>query len=58
LHFARDLSRTNSVTCAYARDITFKNVRLAAQNNPFVEDHSQAIRRMNWIEVPLVPTTQ
>ncbi len=53
-----DLSGTNGVTCAYAKDITFKNVRIAVQNNPFVEDHSQDIRRIGWIEVPFIPTTQ
>ncbi len=53
-----DLSGTNGVTCSYARDITFKNVRIAAQNNPFVEDHSQNIRRIDWTEVPFIPTTQ
>jgi polygalacturonase len=47
-----DLSGTNGVTCAYAKDITFNNVRIAAQNNPFVEDHSQNIRRIGWTEVP------
>jgi len=41
-----------------SRDITFKNVRIAAQNNPFVEDHSQNIRRISWTEVPFIPTTQ
>ena len=47
-----DLAGTNGVTCAYARDIAFKNVRLAAQHNPFVDDHSQNIRRLDWSEVP------
>jgi polygalacturonase len=53
-----DLSGTNGVTCSYAKDITFKNVRIAVQNSPFMEDHSQDIRRTGWTEVPFVPTTQ
>ena len=53
-----DLSGTNGVTCSYAKDITFKNVRIAVQNSPFMEDHSQNIRRLGWTEVPFVPTTQ
>jgi hypothetical protein len=28
------------------------------QNSPFMEDHSQDIRRTGWTEVPFVPTTQ
>ena len=53
-----DLSGTNGVTCAYARGITFKNVRIAAEKDPFVEDHSENIRRLDWNEVPIVPTAQ
>ena len=53
-----DLSGTNGVTCSYARDITFKKVRIAAQHSPFVEDHSQNIRRIGWDEVPFVPAAQ
>ena len=45
-------SNTNSVICSYARDITFKNVRIAVQNSPFAEDHSQDIRRLGWTKVP------
>jgi len=47
-----DLSGTNGVTCAYAKNITFKNVKLTAQTNPFTEDHSENIRRLNWTELP------
>ena len=47
-----DLSGTNGVTCAYAKNITFKNVRLTAQTQPFVEDHSENIRRLNWTQLP------
>jgi polygalacturonase len=53
-----DLSGTNGVTCSYARDITFKNIRITVQNNPFVEDHSQNIRRLGWNEVPFAPAAQ
>ena len=52
-----DLSGTNGVTCSYAKEITFKNVRIAAEKNPFVEDHSINIQRIGWTETPLVPTT-
>jgi polygalacturonase len=47
-----DLSGTNGVTCAYAKNITFKNVKIAAQTNPYVEDHAENIRRLNWTELP------
>jgi polygalacturonase len=47
-----DLSGTNGVTCTYAKNITFKNVKLTAQTNLFVEDHSENIRRLNWRELP------
>jgi polygalacturonase len=47
-----DLSGTNGVTCAYAKNITFTDVRIAAQNNPFVEDHTENIQRKGWDEFP------
>ncbi len=47
-----DLSGTNGVTCSYAKNITFKNVRLAAQTNSFTQDHCENIRRLNWRELP------
>ncbi len=50
-----DLSGTNGVTCAYARDVTFRNVRIAAEKNLFVEDHSENVRRSHWKEITLVP---
>jgi polygalacturonase len=53
-----NLSGTNGVTCAYARDITFKNVRVAAEKDPFVEEHSENIRRLDWNEVPAVRAAQ
>lgn len=53
-----DLSGTNGVTCSYAKDITFRNVRIAAEENPFTEDRSQNIRRIGWKEVTLPPSTQ
>jgi len=52
-----NLSGTNGVTCSYARDITFKNVRIAVEKSPFMENHSENIRRLDWNEVPLVPAT-
>jgi polygalacturonase len=51
-----DLAGINGVTCSYAKDITFKNVRIAAQNQPYEEDHSENVRRIGWTEVPFVPT--
>ncbi|MGD1020216.1 MAG: glycoside hydrolase family 28 protein [Verrucomicrobiia bacterium] len=53
-----DLSGTNGVTCSYAKDITFRNVRIAAENSPFTEDHSQNIRRIGWNEVTVLPGIQ
>jgi hypothetical protein len=53
-----DLSGTNGVTCSYAKDITFRNVRIAAEKNPYTEDHSQNVRRMGWSEVTMLPGTQ
>jgi polygalacturonase len=53
-----DLSGTNGVTCSYARDITFKNVRLAVGQNPFVENHSENIRRSHWKESTLAAATR
>jgi polygalacturonase len=46
-----DLSGTNGVTCTYAKNITFKNVKLAAQTNSFTEDHSENIQRIGWTEL-------
>jgi polygalacturonase len=48
-----DLAGTNGVTCSYAKDITFKNVRIAAEKNPYVEDHSENIQRIGWSEASL-----
>lgn len=53
-----DLSGANGVTCSYAKDITFRNVRIAVQNKSFTEDHSQNIRRIGWNEVILSSTTR
>ncbi len=53
-----DLSGTNGVTCSYAKDITFKNVKVASQNPPYAEDHSQNIQRIDWNEVTVAPTTR
>jgi polygalacturonase len=50
-----NLSGTNGVTCAYAKGIIFKNVRVAAERNLFVEAHSEKIQRLNWKSVNLVP---
>jgi polygalacturonase len=48
-----DLSGTNGVSCDYAKDITFKNVSVAAQTNVFVADHSDNIKEINWSETRL-----
>lgn len=53
-----DLAGTNGVTCSYAKDITFKNVLIAAEKNSFVEDHSENIRRLSWTEATVVPATR
>lgn len=53
-----NLSGTNGVTCSYAKDITFRNVKIAVENHPFTEDHSQNVRRIGWNEVTLSPATR
>lgn len=40
-----DLSGTNGIVCNYGRNITFKNVRIAAQQNAFVESHSDNVTK-------------
>ena len=52
-----DLSGMNGITCSYAKDITFTNVKVASENPPYTEDHSENIQRTNWKEVTL-PATQ
>jgi polygalacturonase len=51
-----NLSGMNGVTCSYAKDITFRNVVIAAQNAPYREDHSQNIQRIGWKEINLPAT--
>ena len=51
-----NLAGTNGVTCSYAKDITFKNVLITAEKNPFVEDHSENIQRLSWSEASLPAT--
>ena len=41
-----DLSGLNGITCSYAKDVTFQDVRIAAETNSFVEDHSENIQRI------------
>jgi len=53
-----DLSGIKGVTCDYAKDITFTNVRIAAETNLFEEDHAQNIQRSNWEEVTIVAPKQ
>ncbi|HEY3763111.1 MAG TPA: glycosyl hydrolase family 28 protein [Verrucomicrobiae bacterium] len=45
-----DLSGTNGVSCDYAKNITFKNVRIAAQNNVFIAAHAENIQKINCSE--------
>ena len=42
-----DLAGTNGIVCHFARDITFQNVRLAAQTNLFVENHAENVKKLN-----------
>ena len=53
-----DLAGASGVTCSYAKDITFRDVRVAAKKDPFVEDHCEGIRRINWSEAPLGSASQ
>jgi polygalacturonase len=46
-----NLSGTNGITCSYAKDIKFKNVRITAEKNPYVEDHAQNIQKSGWKEI-------
>lgn len=48
-----DLSGTNGVSCAYAKNITFKNVRIVAQNHLYIENHAVNIQKINWSETHL-----
>ena len=41
------LAGTNGITCDYARDITFKNVRIITQNNAFMQDHTENVQQEN-----------
>jgi polygalacturonase len=50
-----DLTGTNGVTCAYAKNITFTDVRVAAQQNLYVEDHAENIRKVDYHEASLAP---
>jgi polygalacturonase len=52
-----DLSGTNGVSCSYAKDVTFKNVRVTVQKQPYTEDHSQDIRRIGWKELTVPRAT-
>jgi polygalacturonase len=46
IHFDHlDLEGTNGVVCNYAKNITFKNVRVDAQKNEFVESHSENVNK-------------
>jgi polygalacturonase len=48
-----DLSGTNGVTCAFAKNITFKNVKVAAQKNLYLEEHAENVSKINYHEVIL-----
>ncbi len=52
-----DLSGASGITCSYAKDVTFTNVKVTAQKNPYVEDHSDDVRRSGWTEVIAASTT-
>ncbi|HVM61144.1 MAG TPA: glycosyl hydrolase family 28 protein [Verrucomicrobiae bacterium] len=47
-----DLSGANGVSCSYAKDITFRDVKITAKENPYKEEHSENVRRVNWTEEP------
>jgi polygalacturonase len=47
-----DLGGTNGISCDYAKDITFKNVRVVAQQNAFVEENALNVRRINCMVRP------
>jgi polygalacturonase len=52
-----NLSGAKGVSCAYARDVIFNNVSIAAEADVFVEDQSQNVVRLNWKEATPVSTT-
>ena len=43
----------NGITCSYAKDIAFRNVAVASQNQPYAEDHVQNIQKTGWKEITL-----
>ena len=43
-----NLSGTNGITCSYAKNITFQNVRVKADKNAFLEEHSENVRRIGF----------
>jgi polygalacturonase len=43
-----DLAGRHGVSVEYARDIAFTNVRVASGDEPYVESHSENIRRIGW----------
>ena len=45
-----DLSGATGVSCSYAKNVRFKDVKVAAQKNPYTEDHSEDIQRVGWSE--------
>jgi polygalacturonase len=51
-----DLSGMNGITCSYAKDITFRNVKVTSENPPYTEDHSENIQRIGWKET-ILPAT-
>jgi polygalacturonase len=53
-----NLSGTNGITCSFAKDIIFENVRIAAEQNLFREDHSENIQRLHWKQTDLISATR
>jgi polygalacturonase len=52
-----DLSGMTGVTCAYAKNVKFTNVRITAQKDPYVEDHSEDIQRVGWSAITATAST-
>jgi len=50
-----NLSGDVGVSCNYAKDIVFKNVVISAGRQPYTEEHSEHIERVNWVEAAPSP---
>jgi hypothetical protein len=48
-----DLSGTNGVTCEFAKNVSFTNVKVAALQNLYVEEHAENVSKTDYHQVAL-----